>query len=384
MTSIKDVNIYKKRLLIRVDFNVPIKNNKILSYERIDMSLPTIKYAIKNKAYVMIMSHLGRPKEGFYEKRYSLSIIVNYLSKKLNVPVHLISNYIEGNVQLNCGELFLLENVRFNIGEKLNNEILSIKYSNLCDVFVMEAFGVAHRKEASNYGIIKHSKKSCLGFLFDKEIKSIKKIFKNSSKPITAIIGGAKISTKISLIESLISKVNNLIVGGGIANTLLVCKGFFLGKSIFEKYKINKIKKIIDNVNLLLPCDLKVYNLNSKLYSNKLISDIKKNDQALDIGKKTINEFCKIIKMSKTVIWNGPLGKFEDKNCCLGSYKLLKSITENKNIYSVVGGGDTIAVLEKFNLKNKISYVSTGGGSFLKFISNEELPVVSELRKYSI
>ncbi|MFI4846848.1 MAG: phosphoglycerate kinase [Candidatus Makana argininalis] len=384
MILISDINIKGKKILIRSDMNVPMKDGKIISYTRIIKSLKTIKYAIKKKAIVIIASHLGRPKEGKYDKNLSMKPIVKFLKKNISLPIRLVKNYING-LDILPNYLTVLENVRFNKGEKNNNQELAQKYSNLCDIFVMDAFASAHRSESSTVGVGNLSKISCCGFLFKNEIKNLSKIINNPLRPMISIIGGSKISTKLNILESLSKISDKIIVGGGIANTFLASKGFNIGKSIYEHDLIYSAKNIlIRNKNILLPVDVKVSNQFSELSTSltKSINDITNDEQILDIGNLSINNILNNLKQSKTILWNGPLGVFEFCNFRQGTQSIANFISKN-NVFSVAGGGDTIAAIELFGIYDKVSYISTGGGSFLRFIEGKKLPVISMLEKYS-
>ncbi|MFI4819000.1 MAG: phosphoglycerate kinase [Enterobacterales bacterium] len=384
MILISDINIKGKKILIRSDMNVPIKDGKIISYTRIIKSLKTIKYAIKNKAIVIIASHLGRPKEGIYDKKLSMKPIVDFLKKKISFPIRLVKNYING-LDILPNFLTVLENVRFNKGEKKNDINLSKKYSNLCDIFVMDAFGTAHRSESSTVGVGNFSKISCCGFLFKNEIKNLNKIIKNPLRPMISIIGGSKISTKLNVLKSLSKISDKIIIGGGVANTFLAAKGLNIGKSIYEPNLINSAKNLLlKNKNILIPIDVMVSNKFSKSSNSKIKSvyDIKNYEKILDIGNLSINKMIYNLKQSKTILWNGPLGVFEFCNFQKSTEAITNFISKN-NVFSVAGGGDTISAIEFFGIYDKVSYISTGGGSFLNFIEGKKLPVISMLNKYS-
>ncbi|CAL4322488.1 phosphoglycerate kinase [Buchnera aphidicola] len=380
--KMKDIDLKNKKVLIRLDLNVPIKNKKITSSARIKASLPTIKLALKKKAKIIIISHLGRPKEGRYCSNHSLLPIVKYMSKKLpKIKIHFLKK-IKSIKKIKKKSLLILENVRFNIGEKKNDILLAKKYANLCDVFVMDAFGTAHRKEASTYGVMKFAKISCAGPLLVSEIKALKKAIKNPKRPLVTILGGSKISTKFKLLKKLSKVSDTIITGGGIANTFLAIKNN-IGKSIFEKEYIKLAKKLLHKYNIIIPTDSKLKILkNKKKYSvkTKKIYNIKKNEEIMDIGKKSIKKYKKIIKKAKTIIWNGPVGVFENKKFRKGTKKIAHFIAKNSG-FSLAGGGDTLAVIEMFNIKKNISYISTGGGAFLKFIESGTLPIIKMLKQ---
>ncbi|NIH41271.1 MAG: phosphoglycerate kinase [Buchnera aphidicola (Periphyllus aceris)] len=382
INTMKKINIYKKKILIRLDLNVPMKNKKITSDERIKSSFNTIKIALKNKSKIIILSHLGRPTEGKFKKKYSLLPIVKYLRKKFKKTIIHFKKNIYKEIKINYGEILIFENVRFNVGEKNNDKKLSQRYASLCDVFIMDAFGTAHRKESSTYGVGFFSKISCAGPLLMSEIKSLKKSIKNPKRPLTTILGGSKISTKFNILKNLCKISDTVIVGGGIANTFLAIKNN-IGNSIYEKNFIKLAKKLKKKYNIIIPIDSKVKqtNKNKIKYIFKKSNMIQKNEEIMDIGKKSIKKIKKIIKKSKTIIWNGPVGVFESSEFRDGTKKIANAISKNKKSFSIAGGGDTLAVINMFNLKNKISYISTGGGAFLEFIEKKTLPAINMLKK---
>ncbi len=383
MLYIKDVNLYKKKVLIRSDLNVPIKNGKIISDKRIKLSIPTIEYVLNKGSNIIIMSHLGRPYSGKFDKNYSLFPIVKYLENYFNISISLFKDY------LNCKNLFtninskiiVLENVRFNIGEVENNIDLSKKYASFCDVFVMDAFGAAHRKHSSTYGVAKFAPVSCSGLLFHSEIKILNSVMLNPKKPMVAIVGGAKISTKFNVLSKLSKICDNLIVGGGISNTFISINNN-VGKSLYEPNYINIAKKLILNKNIFIPldCRVKKNKLNGFKSYVKKITNIYNNEEIMDFGDKTIKLVLDIINKSNTILWNGPVGAFEIDEFSIGTKLISKAICNSK-AFSVIGGGDTILAIEKFGNLEKISYVSTGGGSFLKFIEKRDFPIISLLKK---
>ncbi|QJC37250.1 phosphoglycerate kinase [Enterobacteriaceae endosymbiont of Donacia thalassina] len=384
MLSILNLDISNKILLIRSDLNVPldIKGN-ITSDIRIRLSLPTIKYALEKKAKIIIASHLGRPTEGIYNPLFSLKKIAIYLEKILKHKVILKKKYLNGcNFEKN--EIFLLENVRFNIGEKSNSKKLSKQYASLCDIFVMDAFATSHRMHSSTYGIINFAKQSCAGLLLINEIKNLNKFLKNPEKPIISIVGGSKISTKFNVLKKLSKLSHKVIVGGGIANTLLSLNND-IGHSLYEPNSILLAQEIIKKCkNIILPIDCIVSTsvTNNSLIKNKNVNNILKNEKILDIGYKTINIIKCELQKAKTILWNGPIGVFELKNFRKGTEIIIKAIIHS-NAFSIVGGGDTLAAVELFNAFNQISYISTGGGAFLKYIEENKLPVISILENIS-
>ncbi|QCI23413.1 phosphoglycerate kinase [Buchnera aphidicola] len=380
--KITDLNLSNKRVLIRSDLNVPIQNKKIISYARINASLPTIKLALKNNAKVIVASHLGRPKEGFYDSELSLFPIFKYFQEIFKkYKVYFCKNYLNG-IETKSGELTILENVRFNKGEKNNNKHLSKTYANLCDIFVMDAFGSLHRNESSTYGLSKYSKIACSGLLLESELTALKKIIKKPIRPMITIVGGAKVSTKFNLLKSLAKISDTLIVGGGIANTFIAIDNN-VGKSLYEPNFIHQAKLLRDNYNIFIPIDSKVsttFNENS-IGITKKVSDIDMNEEIMDFGENTITKMLPILQQAKTILWNGPIGVFEFKNFRKGTTALAQTIA-NSNAFSVAGGGDTLSVIEILNITSKISYISTGGGSFLKFLEQEEFPIIKLLERF--
>ncbi|CAL4323232.1 Phosphoglycerate kinase [Buchnera aphidicola (Chaitophorus populicola)] len=382
INDMKKINIRKKKILIRLDLNVPMQNNKITSYARIKASLPTIKLALKNKSKIMILSHLGRPIENKFQEKYSLFPIFQYLKKKLkNTNIYFIKN-INDAININYGEIIIFENVRFNKGEKTNNTKLAKKYASLCDIFVMDAFGTAHRMEASTYGVGMFAKIACAGPLLISEIKSLKKSIKNPQRPLITILGGSKISTKFNILKKLAKISDTTIVGGGIANTFLAINNN-IGKSIYEKNFIKLAKNLIKKYNIIVPIDSRTFSIKNKKYkyfmkNSNLITD---HEEIMDIGDQSIKKFIKIINTAKTIIWNGPVGVFESKKFRLGTEKISYAIANNKKSFSLAGGGDTLAVIEMFKIKKQISYISTGGGAFLEFIEGKKLPSIEMLKQ---
>lgn len=374
----KDIDLYNKRVLIRVDFNVPLNNNIILSDNRIQASIPTIKYALKEHAKVILMSHVGRPTEGKYDTKLSIQPIIQYLKKIFHKNKVYYSNNLKP-ITIQSGELLVLENVRFNPGEKNNDDILSKRYANLCDIFVMDAFGSAHRKEASTYGVGMFSKIACAGLLLTSEILALKKALKNPKQPMISIVGGAKISTKFKLLKQLSNISDTVIVGGGIANTFLAID-YNIGKSLHEPQFIPLAKKIREKNNILIPVDSRVgteFSKNSSAIVKKPYQ-IQNNEEIMDIGDESIQNMIKTLKKAKTILWNGPMGVFEFPNFAVGTKALAKNISKNQ-AFCIAGGGETINVIDMFNIKNKISYISTGGGAFLEFVEGKKLPAIQML-----
>ncbi len=383
--KIQDVDLFNKIVMIRLDLNVPILNGIIKSSKRIRSSLPTIKYALNKGAKIIITSHLGRPIEGIYDKKYSLLPIFNYLKKKLNVPMKFISNYLDKKISFSNfkNNIIMLENVRFNIGEKKNDNKLSKKYASMCDIFVMDAFATAHRSHASTCGIMNFVNISCIGLLFSSEISALSNIILNPIRPMVSIIGGAKVSTKFNILNYLGSISDTLIVGGGISNTFISMNNN-VGRSLYEPNFIDKAKELFNKYNIFIPIDCRVgkkFSKNAKSYLRN-VNSISDNEEIMDFGDKTIDLVCNILMKAKTILWNGPVGVFEFLNFQKGTKYISKYIVKSKS-FSVIGGGDTISAVENFGVIDKISYVSTGGGSFLKFLEGKDLPVISILKSKS-
>ena len=368
MLTMDQVNMRNQRVLIRLDLNVPLESGMITSFIRINKALPTLKKALSIAKKVIVMSHLGRPQEGKFEKRYSLEPIAKYLGEKLDLTVSVCSSFSE--VSDMVGKLILLENVRFNQGEKSNCEKLSKKYASLCDIFVMDAFATAHREQASTQGVAIHA-------LLQKEIESLNKCFDNPERPVSAIVGGSKVSSKLGVLENLSLRVDYLIVGGGIANTFLVAANKKIGKSLYEEKLVKRAKNIMELVEVVVPMDVVVANhlSDTSVGSIKMVDNIHSHEMILDLGPETLEKISKILKNSKTIIWNGPLGVFEIEQFSKGTKNVSLAVAESK-AFSAAGGGDTIAAIEKYNIARDISYISTGGGAFLKFLESGSLPAL--------
>lgn len=382
-----DIDISQKTLLIRQDLNVPIENNKITSDARLRASMPTIEAALTRNAAVILMSHLGRPTEGKPEDEYSLQAVADYLSIKLNQKVRLIKDYLGKSIQVKPGEVALLENVRFNIGEKANDDDLAKHYANLCDLFVMDAFGTAHRAQASTHGVAKYAKEVCAGPLLDAELSALTKALDNPARPMVAIVGGSKVSTKLTVLDSLSSKVDQLIVGGGIANTFIAAQGHNVGKSLFEKDLIGQAKTLIQTAkdnggDIPIPTDVVV----GKQFSKdepaivKPVSDVSDDDMIFDIGPDSAKALADILNKAGTIVWNGPVGVFEFDQFGLGTKAIANAIAQS-DAFSIAGGGDTLAAVDKYEIANKVSYISTGGGAFLEFLEGKTLPAVAILNR---
>ncbi|CAL4324499.1 Phosphoglycerate kinase [Buchnera aphidicola (Eriosoma lanigerum)] len=380
ITSISELDLYNKTVLIRADLNVPMNNGTITSYTRIIATLPTIKYALQKKAKVIIMSHLGRPKEGVINNKFSLYPIFQYLKKILPNNKIQFSNTYLNNKKIEFDEILVLENVRFNIGEKKDSHTLAKKYASLCDIFVMDAFGSSHRKQASTHNVIKYAKQSCAGLLLINEINNLTKYLTNPIRPMIAIIGGSKVSTKFDILNSLSNLSDTVIVGGGIANTFIAID-HNVGKSLHEPEFITLAKSLRDKKNILIPIDSHVIDYNNNTSSIKKISDIHQNEEIMDIGTESIKNITHVINKAKTILWNGPVGVFEISKFRTGTEKIATTIA-NSTAFSIAGGGDTLAVIDMFNIKDQISYISTGGGAFLEFIEGKKLPTIAMLETH--
>ncbi|EIU6492442.1 phosphoglycerate kinase [Salmonella enterica] len=376
-----DLDLAGKRVFIRADLNVPVKEGKVTSDARIRASLPTIELALKQGAKVMVTSHLGRPTEGEYNEEFSLLPVVNYLKDKLSNPVRLVKDYLDG-VDVAEGELVVLENVRFNKGEKKDDEALSKKYAALCDVFVMDAFGTAHRAQASTHGIGKFADVACAGPLLAAELDALGKALKEPARPMVAIVGGSKVSTKLTVLDSLSKIADQLIVGGGIANTFVAAQGHSVGKSLYEADLVDEAKRLLTTCDIPVPTDVRVATEFSETApaTLKSVNDVKEDEQILDIGDASAQQLAEILKNAKTILWNGPVGVFEFPNFRKGTEIVANAIADSE-AFSIAGGGDTLAAIDLFAIADKISYISTGGGAFLEFVEGKVLPAVAMLEE---
>ena len=374
-----DLDLAGKRVLIREDLNVPVKNGKVTSDVRIQASLPTIQHAVTAGAKVMLMSHLGRPTEGEYAEEYSLQPVATHLSGLLGQDVRLVKDWLDG-VEVAEGEVVLCENVRFNKGEKKDDEALSKKMAALCDVYVMDAFGTAHRAQASTHGVAKFAPVACAGPLLANELEALAKAIKDPAKPVVAIVGGSKVSTKLTVLESLSDVVDQLIVGGGIANTFLAAAGKPVGKSLYEEDLIPNAKALMEKTHIPVPTDVVV----GKAFAEdaeattKSADDVADDDMIFDIGPESSKALAGILAEAKTIVWNGPVGVFEFDQFGEGTKALSLAIAES-DAFSIAGGGDTLAAVDKYGIKDKVSYISTGGGAFLEFLEGKTLPAVAVL-----
>ena len=374
-----DLDLSQKRVLIREDLNVPIKDGKVSSDARINAALPTIKLALSQGATVILMSHLGRPAEGQYEEKYSLLPVAVDLSKKLDTKVQLISDWSKG-IAVPEGEVALLENVRFNSGEKANDDVLAQAYAELCDIFVMDAFGTSHRAQASTHGVGKFAPVACAGPLLANELNALEQAIATPTAPVGAIVGGSKVSTKIMVLETLADKVDQLIVGGGIANTFLAAAGHPVGKSLYEPDLIPAAKALMAKVEIPMPTDVVVGKEFSETAEARVVSvnAVEDDDMIFDIGPESSRHLAEIIKTLGTIIWNGPVGVFEFDQFAEGTKALSYAIAES-NGFSIAGGGDTLAAVDKYEIAEQVSYISTGGGAFLEYVEGKELPAVALL-----
>ena len=374
-----DLDLAGKRVLIREDLNVPVKDGKVTSDARIRASLPTIQHALKAGARVMLMSHLGRPTEGEYAEEFSLQPVADHLGKLLGRDVPLVKDWLDG-VDVAEGQVVLCENVRFNKGEKKDDEALSQKMAALCDIYVMDAFGTAHRAQASTHGVGKFAPVACAGPLLANELDALGKALNAPEKPLVAIVGGSKVSTKLEVLESLSDVVDQLVVGGGIANTFLAAAGHPVGKSLYEEDLIPAAKKIAEKVHIPIPVDVVTAKefAESAEATAKKVADVADDDLILDIGPQTAHIVAALMKEAKTIIWNGPLGVFEFDQFGEGTKEMAEAIADS-DAFSIAGGGDTLAAVDKYGITDRISYISTGGGAFLEFVEGKVLPAVAML-----
>lgn len=384
--SMNDMALNGQRVLIRQDLNVPVKNGKVTSDARIKASISTIKAALEAGAAVMVMSHLGRPTEGEPAEEFSLQPVVDYLNEALDVPVKLVKDYLDG-VELAEGELVILENVRFNKGEKKDDETLAKQYAALCDIFVMDAFGTAHRAQASTHGVAKFATQACAGPLLAAELDALGKALDNPKRPMVAIVGGSKVSTKLTVLKTLAEKVDQLIVGGGIANTFIAAQGHNVGKSLVEMDLTEQATQLMSDAqanggNIPVPTDVVVgaaFDENTEA-TLKHVSEVSDEDMIFDIGPDSSKALESIIKNAGTIVWNGPVGVFEFEQFSAGTKALSEAIAAS-DAFSIAGGGDTLAAVDKYGIADKVSYISTGGGAFLEFLEGKTLPAVAILEE---
>lgn len=382
-----DLDLAGKRVFIRADLNVPVKDGKVTSDARITASMPTIEFALKAGAKVMVTSHLGRPEEGVWSEENSLAPVADVMSAKLGKPVRLIKDWVDGGFDVANGEVVLLENVRINKGEKKNVEETAKKYAALCDVFVMDAFGTAHRAEASTHGIAKYAPTACAGTLLVGELDALEKALANPARPMVAIVGGSKVSTKLTVLEALSEKVDQMVVGGGIANTFIKAIGKDVGKSLCEDDLVPTAQALMEKMKARgasIPVAVDVV-VGKKFDANepavlKDAGDVKEDEMIFDIGPKSAQELADIIMKAGTVVWNGPVGVFEFDQFGEGTKTIAMAIANTK-AFTLAGGGDTIAAIQKYDIYDKVSYISTAGGAFLEYLEGKVLPAVEILEQ---
>ncbi|MCK5697659.1 MAG: phosphoglycerate kinase [Gammaproteobacteria bacterium] len=385
--KMSDLDLSGKRVLIRQDLNVPIKDGKVSSDKRIRASLPTIELALKAGAKVLVMSHLGRPTEGEYNEEFSMAPVATHISGLMGKEVRLIKDYLDTDIDVADGEVVLLENVRFNVGEKKNEEKLAKQYAALCDVFVMDAFGTAHRAQGSTYGASQFAPTACAGPLLAGELDALGKALDNPARPMVAIVGGSKVSTKLTVLESLSKVVDQLIVGGGIANTFIAADGHNVGKSLYEEDLVVTAKSLKEAAqarggDIPVPTDVvcaKEFS-ESATATLKDVADVTDDDMIFDIGPDSAAALADVIKNAGTIVWNGPVGVFEFDQFGAGTKAISMAIADSP-AFSIAGGGDTLAAVDKYDISDKVSYISTGGGAFLEFLEGKKLPAVAILEE---
>ncbi|MEE4145614.1 MAG: phosphoglycerate kinase [Halieaceae bacterium] len=377
----RDLELKGKRVLIREDLNVPIKDGRVGSDARIRAALPTIEAAVRSGARVILMSHLGRPVEGEFDAQFSLAPVADHLAGLLGMPVTLLTDW-RGGVELADGEVALLENVRFNPGEKKDDEALARAYASLCDIFVMDAFGTAHRAQASTHGVGRFAPVACAGPLLEGELNALEKALANPARPMVAIVGGAKVSTKLTVLETLSDKVDQLVVGGGIANTFLAASGKPVGKSLCEHDLVAAARDLMQKTSIPLPADVVTATEFSETAEATLrqAAEVGENDMIMDIGPVAAAEIAAILKGAGTILWNGPVGVFEFDQFASGTREIARAIADSP-AFSLAGGGDTLAAIDKFGITDKVSYISTGGGAFLEYVEGKTLPAVAMLER---
>jgi phosphoglycerate kinase len=377
-----------KRLMIRLDLNVPIKAGSVTSDTRIRASLPTIRLALEKGAAVILLSHLGRPAEGVFDEQFSLAPVADHLGKLLDQEVRLVANWLDG-IAVTPGEVVLCENVRFNIGEKGNDEHLAKAMASLCDVFVMDAFGTAHRAQASTHGIAKFASVACAGPLLLGELDALNRAMREPAKPVVAIVGGSKVSTKLTVLKRLVEIVDRLIVGGGIANTFIAAAGHSVGKSLFEAELVDEARSLmspsVGRAEIPVPEDVVVATAVAESASSQVrrIDKVQAGEMILDIGPATSARYAKVLKSAGTIVWNGPVGVFEIEQFGAGTESVAKAVAESP-AFSIAGGGDTLAALEKYGVTDRISYISTGGGAFLEYLEGTALPAIAILEERAV
>ncbi|MEJ2106519.1 MAG: phosphoglycerate kinase [Acidiferrobacteraceae bacterium] len=385
--KMSDLDLAGKRVLIRQDLNVPIKDGQVSSDKRIRASLPTIEQCVKAGAKVMIMSHLGRPTEGEYDEQFSLRPVAERLSSLLGQKVSLVRDWLDGVGEMKDGDVVLCENVRFNKGEKKDDDELSKRMAALCDIYVMDAFGTAHRAQASTHGVAKYAPVACAGPLLAAELDALGKALDSPARPMVAIVGGSKVSTKLTVLDSLSKVVDQLIVGGGIANTFIAAAGFNVGKSLYEADLVDEAKRLMEAARakggeIPVPVDVvcgKEFSENAAAETKK-VEEVTDDDMIFDVGPETAKMYAEILKKAGTIVWNGPVGVFEFDQFGEGTKTLGLAIAES-SAFSIAGGGDTLAAVDKYGIADKVSYISTGGGAFLEFLEGKKLPAVAMLEE---
>lgn len=375
-----DLPLEGQRVLIREDLNVPIKHGRVSSDARLRAALPTIQAAMKAGAKVMLMSHLGRPNEGEPADEFSLASVAEHLGELLGRPVPLIKAYLGETLDIANGDVVLLENVRFNSGEKKDDEQLAKQYAALCDIFVMDAFGTAHRAQASTHGVARFAPSACAGPLLAQELDALQKALANPARPMAAIVGGSKVSTKLDVLTALADKCDQLIVGGGIANTFIAAAGYNVGKSLYEADLIGQAKALMEKVSIPLPTDVVVATEFSESAQAivKPVDQVADNEMILDIGPDTAAHLASMLKDAGTILWNGPVGVFEIDQFGKGTQVIAQAIADSAG-FSIAGGGDTLAAIDKYAIADRVSYISTGGGAFLEYVEGKQLPAVAAL-----
>ena len=382
----EDLDLAGRRVLIREDLNVPVEGGKVSSDARIRAALPTVRTALEMGAAVLLMSHLGRPKEGEFDPQFSLAPVAAHLGKLLGAPVRLARDWLDG-VEVAPGEVVLCENVRFNAGEKKDDEKLARRMAALCDVFVMDAFGTAHRAQASTHGVARFAPVACAGPLLVAELEALGKALREPAHPLVAIVGGSKVSTKLTVLDSLLDRVDQLIVGGGIANNFIAAAGYAVGKSLYEPDLLAETRTLVAKAEargaaVPLPRDVVVAaGLEAGQAARVVpIGEVGEGDMILDVGPETAAAYADILSRAGTIVWNGPVGVFEDQRFAAGTRELAKAVAAS-GAYSIAGGGDTLAALDAFGLSDQVSYISTGGGAFLEFLEGRTLPAVAMLEQ---
>ncbi|MFG6158941.1 phosphoglycerate kinase [Halomonas sp. 1390] len=375
-----DLDLSGQRVLIREDLNVPVKHGKVTSDARLRASLPTIQAALEAGAKVLLMSHLGRPTEGEPAEEFSLAPVADHLGELLGRPVRLVADYLDGGLEVADGEVVLLENVRFNRGEKKDDEALAQRYAALCDVFVMDAFGTAHRAQASTHGVARFAPTACAGPLLAAELDALEQALATPKRPMAAIVGGSKVSTKLEVLNALSEKCDQLIVGGGIANTFIAAAGYNVGKSLHEADLLEAAKALMAKVEIPLPTDVVVATEFSEHAEAvvKPVDQVSDDEMILDIGPETAGRLGGLLKDAGTILWNGPVGVFEIDQFGHGTEALSRAIAESDG-FSIAGGGDTLAAIDKYGIEDRVSYISTGGGAFLEYVEGKTLPAVAAL-----